>query len=87
MINPFFHAPGRRFITLAVLAAVVAFGWYAVQPVHPRCTVHSAVGSGALVPAGTSAEEMEAVARQAYEDALADGACGPSHARFRDWIG
>ncbi|MFF5487192.1 hypothetical protein [Streptomyces virginiae] len=83
MINPFFHTPGRRFITVAVLAAVVAFGWYAVQPVHPRC----AIGSGALMSAGTSAEEMEAAARQAYEDAVADGACGPAHARFRDWIG
>ncbi|URM88936.1 hypothetical protein LUW75_01630 [Streptomyces sp. MRC013] len=85
MINPFFHTPGRRFIALAALVAVVAFGWYAVQPVYPRCTI--GVGSGSLVSAGTSAEEMEAVARQAYEDALADGACGPSHARFRDWIG
>ncbi|MFE1271305.1 hypothetical protein [Streptomyces sp. NPDC058758] len=87
MINPFFRTPGRRFITLAVLAAVVAFGWYAVQPVYPRCTIYSGVGSGAIMSAGISAEEMEAIARQAYEDALADGACGPSHARFRDWIG
>ncbi|MFJ6053448.1 hypothetical protein [Streptomyces sp. NPDC092307] len=87
MINPFFHIPRRRFITLAMLAAVVAFGWYAVQPVYPRCTIRSAVGSGGLVPAVTSEEEMTAIARQAYEDALADGACGPSHARFRDWIG
>ncbi|MFD0078761.1 hypothetical protein ACFVIY_41010 [Streptomyces sp. NPDC127166] len=86
MINPFFHTPRRRFITLATLAAVVAFGWYAVQPVYPRCTTY-AVGSGSLMSAGTSAEEREAVARQAYEDALADGTCGPSHARFRDWIG
>ncbi|MEV4918927.1 hypothetical protein AB0K47_19195 [Streptomyces tirandamycinicus] len=85
MINPFFHTPRHRFITLAMLAAVVAFGWYAVQPVYPRCTTHTAVGSGAIT--GTSMEEMEAVARQAYEDALADGACGPSRARFRDWIG
>ncbi|MFF4012390.1 hypothetical protein [Streptomyces sp. NPDC001717] len=86
MINPFFHAPRRRFVTLATLAAVVAFGWYAVQPVYPRCTTY-AVGSGSLMSGGTSAEEREALARQAYEDALADGTCGPSHARFRDWIG
>ncbi|MFF2778532.1 hypothetical protein ACFVU3_26880 [Streptomyces sp. NPDC058052] len=86
MINPFFHTPRRRFITLATLAAVIAFGWYAVQPVHPRCKTY-AVGSGSLTSAGASAEEREAVARQAYEDALADGACGPSRARFRDWIG
>ncbi|MFF8601100.1 hypothetical protein ACF065_18400 [Streptomyces sp. NPDC015232] len=83
MRNPFFHTPGRRFIALALLAAAVSFGWYALQPVYPRC----AIGSGALMSAGTSAEEREAAARQAYEDALADGACGPSQARFRDWIG
>ncbi|MFJ3098309.1 hypothetical protein [Streptomyces hydrogenans] len=86
MINSFFRAPGRRFVALAVLAGVVVFGWYAVQPVYPRCAIRSAVGSGSLVSAGTSAEEREAIARKAYEDALTDGACGPSHARFRDWI-
>ncbi|MFC7218815.1 hypothetical protein ACFQLX_11625 [Streptomyces polyrhachis] len=87
MINPLFHTPRRHFITLAMLAAIVAFGWYAVQPVYPRCTIHSAVGSGSIMSPSLSAEEMEAIARQAYEDALADGACGPSRARFRDWIG
>ncbi|MFF9148235.1 hypothetical protein ACF1BN_25620 [Streptomyces sp. NPDC014861] len=85
MINLFFR--GRRLVTLATLAAVVAFGWYALQPVHPRCAIHTAVGSGSLVSPGSSAEDREAAARQAYEDALADGACGPSRARFRDWIG
>ncbi|MET8967015.1 hypothetical protein ACWEP8_09755 [Streptomyces hydrogenans] len=87
MTNPLFHTPRRRLLTLATSAAVVAFGWYAVQPVHPRCAISTAVGSGSLTSVGTSAEERDAVARQAYEDALADGACGPSHARFRDWIG
>ncbi|MFB7346058.1 hypothetical protein [Streptomyces hydrogenans] len=87
MINLFFHTPRRRFITLATLAGAVAFGSYAVQPVYPRCTIYPGAGSGAIMSAGISAEEREVVARQAYEDALADGACGPSRARFRDWIG
>lgn len=83
MITPFFRTSRRRLITLAMLAAVVAFGWYAAQPVHPACTVYS----GAYVPVNASAVETDAAARQAYEKALADGACGPSRARLRDWIG
>ncbi|MFD8012593.1 hypothetical protein [Streptomyces sp. NPDC058955] len=83
MINPLFRTSRRRLITLIMLAAVIAFGWYAVQPVFPECTVYS----GAYVPVDASAEEVDAATRQAYENALADGACGPPRARFRDWVG
>ncbi|GGU42920.1 hypothetical protein [Streptomyces violascens] len=83
MIRQFFRTPRRRLVTLAVLAAAVAaVGWYAVQPVHPTCTVYS----GAYVPATASAAEAITASQQAYEKALADGACRPSHARFHDWI-
>ncbi|MFF3286442.1 hypothetical protein [Streptomyces sp. NPDC003023] len=73
MITPFFRTSRRRLVALAILAAVVAFGWYAAQPVHPACTVYS----GAYVPVNASAAEADAAARQAYEKALTDGTCGP----------
>jgi hypothetical protein len=68
--HPFFRTSRRRLITLAILAAVVAFGWYAAQPVYPACTVYS----GAHLPVNASAAGVDAAARQAYEKALADGA-------------
>ncbi|MET9040442.1 hypothetical protein ACFWAN_37825 [Streptomyces mirabilis] len=83
MINRFSRVPRRRLIAVVVLAATVTFAWYAAQPIYPACTVFS----GAYVPAGASASDRDAAYRQAYEQALADGACGPSHARFRDWTG
>lgn len=70
MITPFFRTSRRRLITLAILAAVVAFGWYAAQPVYPACTVYS----GAYLPVNASAAGVDAAARQAYENALTDGA-------------
>ncbi|GAA0612564.1 hypothetical protein GCM10010394_48000 [Streptomyces crystallinus] len=83
MIRQFFRPPRRRLVALTVLAAaVVAVGWYAVQPVHPACTVYS----GSYVPLTASAAETDSASLHAYEEALAEGACEPSHARFHDWI-
>ncbi|MFF9909047.1 hypothetical protein [Streptomyces sp. NPDC013457] len=82
MITPLFRISRRRLIALTVLAGIAAFGWYAAQPVHPACTVYS----GAYVPLDASSAEVDAATRQAYGKALASGACGPSRARFRDWI-
>ncbi|MFD9636914.1 hypothetical protein [Streptomyces violascens] len=60
MINRFFRAPRRRLITVAILAAVVvAFGWYAAQPVYPACTVFA----GAYVPINASAADRDAASR------------------------
>jgi aryl-alcohol dehydrogenase-like predicted oxidoreductase len=68
-------AEARKLLTglaegYGILAAVVAFGWYAAQPVYPACTVYS----GAHLPVNASAAGVDAAARQAYEKALADGA-------------
>ncbi|MFD9791420.1 hypothetical protein ACFWXK_10765 [Streptomyces sp. NPDC059070] len=83
MLRQFFRPLWRRLLTMAVLAgAVAATGWYAAQPVRPACALYS----GAYVPATASAAETDAASQQAYEKALADGACGPRHARFHDWI-
>ncbi|MGY0021267.1 hypothetical protein ACVHNB_20125 [Streptomyces sp. YJ-C3] len=58
MINQVFRPPQRQLIAAAILTAVVAFGWYAVQPVYPACTVFS----GSYVPAGTSSADRDAAA-------------------------
>ncbi|MFD5556631.1 hypothetical protein ACFWIA_22660 [Streptomyces sp. NPDC127068] len=83
MTSRLLSTPRRRFAAvLAAAAAVVAFGSWALWPVHdPSCVVYSS----AYLPMGASKAEVDAAVRQGYEEALADGACGPKRARFHYW--
>lgn len=67
---------------LAVTAAVVAFGSWALWPVHDASCV---VYSGSYLPMDTSEAEVDASVQRRYDQALADGACGPPRARFHGW--
>ncbi|MFI5664506.1 hypothetical protein [Streptomyces sp. NPDC051684] len=77
------RTPRQKLIVLSLLAVAVAFGWYAARPVHPSSCV---VFSGAYVPLDASPEELDAANQRTYDKALAAGACGPAHARFRGWF-
>uniref|UniRef100_A0AAU2VXN5 Uncharacterized protein n=1 Tax=Streptomyces sp. NBC_00008 TaxID=2903610 RepID=A0AAU2VXN5_9ACTN len=74
----------RRRVTavLMVMAAVVAFGSWALWPVYnSSCAVYS----GAYIPMSAPKAEADAAVRRAYDKTLADGACGPKRARFHNW--
>lgn len=64
------------------MAAVVAFGSWALWPVYDSSCV---VLSGAYIPMNAPKAETEAAVQRAYDKALADGACGPKRARFHNW--
>ncbi|MEV3875142.1 hypothetical protein [Streptomyces sp. NPDC049906] len=75
--------PRRRFTAvLTVIAAVVAFGSWALWPVRDSSCV---VIAGAYVPMEATEAEVDAAVQRDFDRALADGACGPQRARFRGW--
>ncbi|MEV5609109.1 hypothetical protein [Streptomyces sp. NPDC052225] len=83
MISRLLSTPRRRVAAvLTVTSVVVAFGSWALWPVHDSSCV---VYSGAYVPMNAAKAEVEAAMQRAYDKALADGACGPKRARFHNW--
>lgn len=75
--------PTRRQLAVLCGLALVSLGWYAVEPVHPDCLVLSGgYASGDAPPA-----ERYTASQRAYEQAVSDGACGPSRPRFLTWTG
>ncbi|MER5556212.1 hypothetical protein ABT001_31865 [Streptomyces sp. NPDC002793] len=83
MISRSFSTPRRRVTAaLTVMAAVVAFGSWALWPVYDSSCV---VYSGAYVPMNAPKAEADAAVQRAYDKDLADGACGPKRARFHNW--
>ncbi|MFD3517441.1 hypothetical protein [Streptomyces sp. NPDC058657] len=82
MISRLLSTPRRIAAVLTVTAAAVAFGTWALWPVHHSpCVVYS----GAYTPVNAPQAETDAAVQRAYHDALADGACGPKRARFHNW--
>ncbi|MFD7551316.1 hypothetical protein ACFV0R_28540 [Streptomyces sp. NPDC059578] len=83
MTSRLLSTPRRRFAAvLTATAAVVAFGSWAMWPVHdPSCVVYS----GSYVPMNAPKAEVDAAVQQSHDEALADGACGPKRARFHYW--
>lgn len=83
VISRLFSTPRRRVTAvLTVMAAVVAFGSWALWPVSDSSCV---VYSGAYTPMNAPKAETDAAMQRAYNKALADGACGPKRARFHNW--
>ncbi|MEV5133405.1 hypothetical protein ACN6LF_000822 [[Kitasatospora] papulosa] len=67
---------------LAVTASVVAFGSWVLWPVSSSSCV---IYSGAYAPMNAPKTEVDAALQRRYDEALANGACGPKQARFRNW--
>ncbi|MFF2249752.1 hypothetical protein [Streptomyces sp. NPDC058142] len=83
MISRLLSARRRRVTAvLTVMAAVVAFGSWALWPVYDSSCV---VYYGTYIPMNALTAETDAAVQRAYDKALADGACGPKRARFRNW--
>jgi hypothetical protein len=64
------------------MAAAVAFGTWALWPVYDSSCV---VYAGVYAPMHAPKAETDAAVQQAYDKALAAGACGPKRARFHNW--
>ncbi|MFE9727402.1 hypothetical protein ACFYQ5_28400 [Streptomyces sp. NPDC005794] len=78
VISRLFSTPRCRVTAvLTVMAAVIAFGAWALWPVYDSSCV---VYSGAYIPINAPKAETDAVMQRAYDKDLADGACGPKRA-------
>lgn len=83
MIFRLLSTPRRRAAAaLTATAAVIAIGSWVLWPVNgSSCVVYS----GDYVAANAPKAEIDAATQRRYDQALADGACGPKRARFHSW--